>query len=180
MELCLELDPAKRITAAEALAHPWIVTEGEARDAPLHTAVAALRQFNADQMFKQAAVGLMGSLSNAKEIESLKELFAMADQDKNGFLSQEEFGHVISQTGFDISPQTLMAAVDINGDGKLDLKEFLAATIQKKVYLKSANLKTVFKHLDSDGNVLSIVTRCSLDLANLGVPTSIRCSMKLI
>ena len=152
INLLLELDPGKRITAAEALRHPWITSEGEAHDAPLHSVVASLRSFNADQKFKKATLGLMANLTEAEELQKLREVFVQADRDKSGLLNATELEQVIERSGFEVSAEELIVLADMDGDGKLNLTEFMAASLSKVTYLNELHLQTVFAHLDQDGS----------------------------
>ena len=42
--------------------------------------------------------------------------------------------------------------MDTDGSGKIEYTEFLAATMERSVYMKEEKLHTAFKMLDIDGN----------------------------
>jgi len=42
--------------------------------------------------------------------------------------------------------------IDTDGSGKIDYTEFLAATMEKSLYMKEEKLMMTFKMLDLDGN----------------------------
>lgn len=59
----LVVDPSKRITAAEALRHPFIVEEQS--DEHLHDAMEALSQFNAKRKFRAVAMACVSGARHA-------------------------------------------------------------------------------------------------------------------
>jgi len=143
-------DPAERLTAAEALQHDWIVKGGEARANPLHSAVASLKEFTSEQRFKRASLGLMSSLVDPLELRELKQVFSSMDDNRDGYLSIEELNSAITKSGVSAAAGTLFAAADVNHDGRLSSEEFVAATMQREIYLREENLRLVFQHLDKD------------------------------
>ena len=46
----------------------------------------------------------------------------------------------------------MLKAVDVNGDGKIDYTEFIAAAFQKDLLLSSQNLRAAFQIFDKDGD----------------------------
>ena len=46
----------------------------------------------------------------------------------------------------------MMKACDLNGDGKIDYTEFIAAAYEKSLLLSSQNLRSAFDMLDEDGD----------------------------
>ncbi|APA11671.1 hypothetical protein sscle_08g064410 [Sclerotinia sclerotiorum 1980 UF-70] len=79
-----------------------------------------------------------------EEIAIFKEAFDSYDTDKGGNITVEEFGHVMKESGKDISEEELaqiIKEVDIDGDGTINFDEFIAMmtgrTRQKKEDLKS-------------------------------------------
>ena len=48
------------------------------------------------------------------------------------------------------SQPSLMEAADVSGDQQIDYREFIAATMQRQLYLREENVRKVFEHLDVD------------------------------
>jgi hypothetical protein len=61
----LVVDPAKRLSAREVLAHPWLVA-GSASSAPLTSAAEQLRRFNARRRLKHGVRKIMAAHAFAK------------------------------------------------------------------------------------------------------------------
>jgi len=70
-----------------------------------------------------------------------RDLFAVADTNGDGVLQPSEFKRLLEMSGFNFSPQTvakLMNAADVNHDGVIDYKEFLAVAMEmRRSYLAS-------------------------------------------
>jgi len=58
IEKLLDLDPKKRLTAAQALAHPWIAHYETNSEAHLNETIVQLKKFNAKRKFKGAILAV--------------------------------------------------------------------------------------------------------------------------
>ncbi|KAE8680967.1 hypothetical protein F3Y22_tig00111356pilonHSYRG00027 [Hibiscus syriacus] len=70
-----------------------------------------------------------GEEGNAYEGEMLKEAFDVFDRDKDGLITVEELGSVLSSLGLKEGHQVedcreMIRKVDVNGDGMVDFDEF--------------------------------------------------------
>jgi len=66
----LELDPKKRLTAQQVIAHPWC--QGNAPDVHLGNAQSSLKKYNAARKLKKVALGVMQQQKLTKAIKELK------------------------------------------------------------------------------------------------------------
>ncbi|OAY76929.1 calcium-dependent protein kinase 18-like [Ananas comosus] len=127
-------DPRARLTAAQALSHPWVREGGNASDIPLDISVLSnMRQFVKYSRFKQFALRALASTLNEEELADLRDQFNAIDVDKNGTISLEEMKHALAK---DLpwrmrEPRVLeiLEAIDSNTDGLVDFDEFVAATL---------------------------------------------------
>ncbi|KAL0381354.1 UNVERIFIED_CONTAM: Calcium-dependent protein kinase [Sesamum angustifolium] len=84
-------DPRARLTAAQALSHPWVREGGEASEIPLDISVLSnMRQFVKYSRFKQFALRALASTLDEEELADLRDQFDAIDVDKNGVISLEE------------------------------------------------------------------------------------------
>jgi len=150
-------DPNRRLSAHEALSHPWIVSEGEGREEPLYAAASALRAFNSHRKLKRAVLGVMAKVLELEELKELKEVFDGIDRNHDGYLSEKEIRDMLERAGYrssSLQVTQLLQEVDVGHDGRINAIEFLAAGMQRSLYLKEENLRNVFNYLDKDGSGL--------------------------
>ncbi|KAE8707128.1 Calcium-dependent protein kinase 16 [Hibiscus syriacus] len=127
-------DPRARLTAAQALSHPWVREGGNASDIPVDISVLSnLRQFVKYSRLKQFALRALASTLNEEEIADLRDQFDAIDVDKNGSISLEEMRQALAK---DVpwklkEPRVLeiLQAIDSNTDGLVDFTEFVAAAL---------------------------------------------------
>ncbi|KAJ0971007.1 hypothetical protein J5N97_018966 [Dioscorea zingiberensis] len=127
-------DPRARLTAAQALSHPWVREGGDASEIPIDISVLSnMRQFVKYSRLKQLALRALASTLNEDEIADLKDQFQAIDVDKNGVISLEEMRQALAK---DIpwrsrEPRVLeiLQAIDSNTDGLVDFSEFVAAAL---------------------------------------------------
>ncbi len=134
----LNSDVATRMSAEEALAHPWL--NGEADTNPLVADVLVkLTNLSANNRLKAHLLDVLSSsdcLSNA-ELERLKKDFADMDLNGDGKISLDEIKVLQTKNPKLASGvQDLMMLTDTNGDQQLDFQEVLIAATQRKLVAK--------------------------------------------
>nr|AIZ68218.1 calcium-dependent protein kinase 28-like protein [Albuca bracteata] len=130
----LAKDPRTRLTAAQALSHPWVREGGDASEIPIDISVLSnMRQFVKYSRFKQFALRALASTLNEDELADLRDQFDAIDIDKSGSISLEEMRQALAK---DIPWRTreprvveILQAIDSNTDGLVDFSEFVAATL---------------------------------------------------
>lgn len=76
------------------------------------------------------------------------------DKDGDGTLTVDEIKQGLSginEKSYDEIRKVIMS-IDTDGSGKIDYTEFLAATMEKSMYMKEERLHNAFKMFDLDGN----------------------------
>ncbi|XP_078177746.1 calcium-dependent protein kinase 4 isoform X1 [Carex rostrata] len=127
-------NPRARLTAAQALSHPWVKEGGEATEIPVDISILSnMREFVKYSRMKQFALRALASTLDEEEISDLKDQFDTIDVDKNGVISLEEMRQALAK---DVpwrlrGPRVLeiLNAIDSNTDGMVDFTEFVAATL---------------------------------------------------
>lgn len=130
----LAKNPRTRLTAAQALSHPWVREGGSASEIPLDISVLSnMRKFVKYSRFKQFALRALASTLNEDELADLRDQFDAIDVDKSGSISLEEMRQALAK---DVpwrmkEPRVkeILQAIDSNTDGMVDFPEFVAATI---------------------------------------------------
>ncbi|XP_023535368.1 calcium-dependent protein kinase 29 [Cucurbita pepo subsp. pepo] len=160
----LTRDPRKRITAAQALEHPWLKIEGEASSKPIDSAVLIrMKQFRAMNKFKQLALKVIAQNLSEEELKGLKQMFKNIDTDRSGTITFDELKTGLSRLGSRLSEheiKQLMDAADVDKNGTIDYGEFITATMHRHRLDKEENIYNAFRFFDRDGS--GFITRDEL------------------
>ncbi|XP_074562930.1 calcium-dependent protein kinase 2-like [Curcuma longa] len=147
----LTMDPKKRITASEALQHPWLKEGGEASDKPIDSAVLTrLKQFKAMNKLKKMALKVIAENLSEEEIKGLKQMFSNMDTDKNGTITYEELKTGLARLGSKLSEaeiKQLVEAADVDGSGSIDYIEFITTTMHWHKLERDEHLYKAFQYL---------------------------------
>jgi len=160
-------DPKQRITAAEALEHPWIREGGEASDKPIDSAVLSrMKQFRAMNKLKKLALKVIAENLNTEEIQGLKAMFQNMDTDGSGTITYEELKSGLTRLGSKLTEaevKQLMEAADVDGNGTIDYIEFITATMHRHRLEREEHLYKAFQYFDKDQS--GFITRDELEAA---------------
>uniref|UniRef100_A0A6N2KW46 non-specific serine/threonine protein kinase n=1 Tax=Salix viminalis TaxID=40686 RepID=A0A6N2KW46_SALVM len=127
-------DPRARLTAAQALSHPWVREGGDASEIPIDISVLSnMRQFVKYSRLKQFALRALASTIDEEELADLKDQFDAIDVDKNGAISLEEMRQALAKDlPWKLKESLVLEivqAIDSNTDGLVDFTEFVAAAL---------------------------------------------------
>jgi len=157
IRMLLKLNPKERFTAAEALKDVWVTNKApKAKDVALSAGlVDNLRTFRSQNKLKKAALHVIASQLSENQIKVLRDTFTALDENGDGLLTAKELREGMARAGFQqITPdlQQILEEVDSNGSGMIDYTEFLAATLDRKMYLQEDICWAAFRVFDRDGN----------------------------
>jgi len=151
----LEMKPADRFTAEQALNHIWIKEKApHSSKEPLNTtSVSNLKNFRSTNRFKKMALQVIATQLSEDKIENLRRQFLALDSNGDGRLSIKEISDGLKAAGMkDNDLKNILAGVDCDGSGSIEYKEFLAATLDKKHYLQEDALWSAFCVFDRNGD----------------------------
>jgi calcium-dependent protein kinase len=149
----LVYNPAKRMTAEQALKHPWLHSAkheagGRALDPEILT---TLRDFSRMTAFKRAAMEAIAFSMSAQSVSHLRDAFTRLDVDQSGFVTLREFAKVMQQAGMAKDEATsVFRQIDQDHSGSISYTEFLAATLPKRFWLSRERVHDAFSRLDVD------------------------------
>lgn len=154
----LTYKPEDRISAEEALQHPWIKElKQEIDEDSSKNALSSLKAFRSEQKLKVAAASYIGSqLISKSEKEKLGKIFKALDTNGDGQLSKDEimngyeehFGKLLNEDEVD----QLFLDVDTDKSGFIDYSEFIVATMSSKKNMSEEKLTAAFKLFDTDNS----------------------------
>ncbi|KAL4446120.1 hypothetical protein ABPG74_021659 [Tetrahymena malaccensis] len=169
----LQYDPKDRISATEAYAHPWILSNVHVE--PLDDKMMKkLSQFAAKNKLRIAILNLMANqVLNTQDKNEMVKHFESLDTNGDGMLSKEELiegyakllgdTHKAKQT-----VENVFNDLDLDGSGKVEFSEFLVACLQKEKVLTKDRIEKAFKLIDTDGN--GQITKKELEEMMGGLP----------
>ncbi|KAF8820493.1 calcium-dependent protein kinase CDPK2B [Cardiosporidium cionae] len=154
----LRINPQERYSAEQALQHVWIrkLIDTEVLTVALPTTLLSnLKGFHAVNRLKKAALTIIAQHLSEKDISNLRDIFVALDVDHSGTLSLQELSEGLMKLGWtEIPPdlQQIIEDVDSDKSGFIDYTEFLAATIDKRLYINESICWEAFRVFDQDGN----------------------------
>lgn len=153
----LKMNPKEQYSAEAALNHEWIKLKApKATNVSLQSNfVDNLRHFRSQNKLKKAALHIIAGQLNEDQIKQLRDVFMMIDGNGDGFLTVNELKEGLAKAGLkDIPPDLLqiMQEVDSDGSGNIDYTEFLAATLDKRMYIQEDVCWSAFRVFDRNGD----------------------------
>jgi len=153
----LEYDPSERLSALQAMNHPWI----RAQSSPSEwcpTLTSDLEEISTKLLTKKPCSGVkklalytIARRATAKEVREIRRLFSHFNTSKNGSISFEEFRAVLSHKCTEDELQSLFNMLSFNSNsGHLNYTDFIAALIDTREYMDENRLAETFRILDYD------------------------------
>jgi len=158
----LQKDKKDRLTATQALAHPWIANKStlhtasnaEEDKAMLKEICSGLKQFAAKDALHQVAMEALAFATPPAKVKELSDMFTKMDTDKSGTITIDEFREAMKdELGSAELADSLFRKIDLDQTGTIAYSEFLAAAMENTSASKGKmNLKSAFAIFDKDGN----------------------------
>jgi calcium-dependent protein kinase len=157
IRMLLKMNPRDRYTAEQALNHEWIKNKApKSQGVSLQQGfVDNLRGFRSQNKLKKAALHIIAGQLNEDQIKSLRETFMALDKNGDGLLTPLEMKEGLHKAGLKEIPadlQQILEDVDSDGSGVIDYTEFLAATLDKRLYLQEDVCWSAFRLFDRNGD----------------------------
>ena len=157
----LTMDPNERLSAEEALKHPWITNNIKLKDKSKlelpKLCSENLQKFTSKQALQQTTIAyLVHQMTTNEEVKKLRNIFKQLDESGDGRLSQGElrkgykqhFSDVFNENEF----EKLINRLDQDNSGFVEYEEFIRATIDTSSILTENNLKLAFAFFDKDNS----------------------------
>jgi len=153
----LEVDPAKRLSAEEALKHPWLEIRdrkvSKEQDAQQMGAdvLDAFASFSGSSKFRRHVLGMCAwSLSNDQRAH-LRDAFEAIDTDHTGTISLAELKQALEQNNCMESSQSdeLFSGLHME---QIDYSDFLAAMLSSRIAAHESTIRNAFRRFDVDSN----------------------------
>lgn len=156
----LAKNPEERISAEEALSHPWLTTGA---GTPLTKSnmqvemqvINNLQSFHFKNKLKAVVYTYIASqLYSNRDKDNLMKVFKEMDKDGDGVIQKSELMHVFNNYSAsrlsESEIEKILQLVDTNGSGHIDFTEFLVAASNEEKMLQEQRLQNAFNYLDAD------------------------------
>jgi calcium-dependent protein kinase len=146
-------DPDTRFSAEQVLNHTWVSNLAPNSDESLlDLDLQILKNYSNSNKFKKAALTFIASRLKDDEIHKLRDIFFSLDKNNDGTLTFDEMYEGCKSLKSKLDIEEMFDSLDTDKSGKINYTEFIAATIDKKIYLKNERLFEAFKNFDKDGS----------------------------
>eukprot|EP00440_Ansanella_granifera_P063715 gb/GFBE01069078.1/.p1 GENE.gb/GFBE01069078.1/~~gb/GFBE01069078.1/.p1 ORF type:complete len:387 (+),score=100.35 gb/GFBE01069078.1/:1-1161(+) len=158
----LVVNPKTRLTAAQALEHPFIADRASLKDRVTKDRVSHVDQsiiqdlcnFGKASTFRRACMGVLSWSLTLEERKQVREAFLALDTTNSGTITLSEFKKAVEEQ-FHIDDEALMSAfqaLDANHKDEINYHEFLAAMVSTRIALHDDLLKESFRRFDTDNS----------------------------
>lgn len=152
----LDKNYKKRISAEEALEHPWIKGDSATDEVADANVIKSLKAFHGNNKLKKAMGRVLGNRMTEKDKQAVENVFKKFDKNNDGKLDKGEIAELvkyIQKGGTDEDAKLMMENIDQDNDGEVDMDEFVE--MHASNMLKTdAQLKEAFDKLDASGDGL--------------------------
>ena len=152
--------PEKRLTALEALKHPWFkVTNSNmlynniSKEEVLKC-IQNLLSYKINSKFEELVLAyIIHNLPRPKEAKISIKLFKLANKNEDGKLLRNELKETLLNfvsEEFLSNYDEIFSLLDGDNSGYIDYEEFLRATLDRNLYVNEKKLSLAFKYFDKD------------------------------
>ena len=157
----LEVNVSKRLSAANALKHPWF-KKFDAKSLyknitkeRIKMYLTRLRKYEINSKFQQMVLAfIVHNLPDSVETKDILKMFRLFNVNDDGKLSKKELYNALiehfDQKEIDQSIDDIFLLLDGANRGFIEYEEFLRATIDPKIILSDENLVYAFNFFDRD------------------------------
>ena len=161
----LKLNPKERITAKDALLHPWFKTTeftncyrmNSVNSSLAQAMIKNLENYKSNNIIKCAVLAyLVHQSTNIQECINASKLFNEIDLNKDGKLEKDELEYaIIKYYGLNkdqakSKADIIFNNIDTDNNGYIESEEFIRACIDPKIFTSNNYLKFAFNYFDID------------------------------
>lgn len=166
----LQVEPASRLSAGEALKHPWFknlntkskiykIVVDHSNVKIVEEFVQNLKNYPALNAFQQTALAyIVHNFPQLEEVENCYKFFGNVDLNGDGKITKSELlaslrdyvNEPVEKLEKDV--EEIFKNIDYNHNGFIDLEEFVSAAIRKEKLLNDEILKFAFQFFDKDNS----------------------------
>ena len=143
----------KRPTATQVLEHEWFKQVESEEETQLDFDLDKIKKYIHSNNLKKIVLTFIASRLKDNEVSDLRETFKAFDINKDGSITFDELKIGLTKLNIDITTiKDIFNSIDTDKSGRIDYTEFIAATLDEKLYLQEQRLYEVFKTFDKDNS----------------------------
>ncbi|XP_031116007.1 CDPK-related kinase 5-like [Ipomoea triloba] len=168
----LNKDPRKRMTAAQALCHPWIKSCNDTK-VPLDILIFKLmKAYMRSSALRKAALRALSKTLTVDELFYLKEQFALLEPNKNGTISLENIKTALMKYATDAMKESrihdFLASLNALQYRRMDFEEFCAAALSvhqlESLDRWEQHARCAYEIFEKDGNRAIVIEELASEL----------------
>ncbi|XP_077224335.1 CDPK-related kinase [Tasmannia lanceolata] len=168
----LNKDPRKRMTAAQALSHPWIRNYNDIK-VPLDILIFRLmKAYMRSSSLRKAALRALSKTLTVDELVYLKEQYALLEPNKNGCISIENVRMALTKNATDVMKESrahdFLVSLNALQYRKMDFEEFCAAALSvhqlEGLDRWEQHARCAYELFEKDGNRAIIIEELASEL----------------
>ncbi len=163
----LQYDPKKRLSAEEAIEHPWFKTAEFKKKDKVNTIspelakelIHNMTKYRSDNMLKCAVIAyLVHHITNTEECFEASKLFNKIDLNSDGKIEKHELIQGfekywgISKEEAKEKVDLIFANIDTDFNGFIEHEEFVRAAVNSSIFMSQNYLKFAFNYFDRDSS----------------------------
>eukprot|EP00930_Biecheleria_cincta_P018207 TRINITY_DN14262_c0_g3_i1.p1 TRINITY_DN14262_c0_g3~~TRINITY_DN14262_c0_g3_i1.p1 ORF type:complete len:507 (+),score=97.66 TRINITY_DN14262_c0_g3_i1:93-1613(+) len=153
----LVVEPSTRLTASQALQHPWIQKREQTRSLKPemdNSVLEGLRRFARASKFRRLCLTAVAWSLSHEERKSVVNAFLELDKARRGTIRLFEFRDVLKDKCgvVDDEAAEIFRALSTSHDEEVHYSDFLAAMVTSRIALHERLLKAAFTRLDTNGS----------------------------
>ncbi|KAL7456726.1 hypothetical protein ACHAWC_008211, partial [Mediolabrus comicus] len=156
----LTKDPNKRLSAEEALHHPWLtkksftdsISKAKLNESLMMNVKDNILSYAQTSEFKRIAAVVVAHKSSVDEIIEMRRAFEKFDKERHGVITIDEFKSAMALCN-EYSEEEVNAmfdSIDVNKNGRIMYTEFIAATLELQGRIEEKRVAEAFDHIDDD------------------------------
>lgn len=167
----MEKDVSKRLTAVEALSHPWFKKAINIEVEIDPRVLTSLKTFRKRSKFKEM---MLNALVNSDHVDAKDESMLIKalnglDLDGDGFISLNELQKGLASSAARGEIQRIIGMADMKGDAKISLEELKMVYLDRKLSANTERLWKAFTRLDKEDNKKLSLEEIKLGLRGQGI-----------
>ncbi|XP_058730750.1 CDPK-related kinase 5-like [Vicia villosa] len=168
----LNKDPRKRISAAQALSHPWIRNYNDVK-VPLDILIFKLmKTYMRSSSLRKAALRALSKTLTADELYYLREQFALLEPSKNGSISLENINKALKKYATDAMKESritdFLSSLTSLQYRRMDFEEFCAAALSvhqlEALDRWEQHARCAYELFEKDGNRAIVIEELASEL----------------